>query len=65
MAVFTVRSAAPNIDLRRVHLARNIASQPEDILLNVLPETFPQTFIVGDEWRVEFTLVRRIGSNGR
>lgn len=64
MPTFIVRKAVPNNGIRQIHLSRDQGVQPEEIFANVLPETFPETFMEGDEWSVEFTLVRRLGSNG-
>jgi hypothetical protein len=64
MLTFIVRSSVPNNGIRRIHLSRNVGAQPEEIYINALPETLPETFEEGDEWSVEFTLIRRAGSNG-
>lgn len=64
MPTFIVRSTKPNNGIRQVHLSRQDDVQPEEIYLNVLPKTFPEAFEEGDLWNVEFTLIRRLGSNG-
>lgn len=64
MLVFVVRSAVPNNGIRKIHISRHIGSQPEEIYINVLPGTLPDEFMEGDEWSVEFKLIRRAGSNG-
>lgn len=55
----------PSVVVRRIHLVRDSGAQPEYLSLNVAPETYPQTFNEGDVWGVQFTLIRRRGSNGQ
>jgi hypothetical protein len=62
-AFWIVRNVEPVNGLIRVHLAFNEAQQ-EDILLNVVPERFPDAFMEGDARGALFPLLGRAGMNG-
>lgn len=64
MSTWTVRSVKPNNGLIQVHLTRDVVGQPEEILLNVTPETIIQTFKEGDLREALFPLIHRAGTNG-
>lgn len=65
-AQWTVQSADPDdAVVRRIHLVRDLDAQPETLFGNVMPKTYPQTFLEGDVWGVTFTLISRRGSNGQ
>lgn len=61
-----VQSADPtDAVIRRILFVRDTGAQPEILSLNVIPETYPQTFNEGDVLAVTFTLISRRGSNGQ
>ncbi len=64
MTEWICRSAHANDGIRRIHLQRE-TTQPEDLFMNVTPETTPEAFKEGDIWGVKFTLISRRGSNGQ
>jgi hypothetical protein len=64
-AHWTVRSVQPNNGLIKVHLTRDVHGQPEEILLNVIPDMSAQAFMEGDLRDAVFPLIARAGRNGK
>ncbi len=61
-----VQRADPiGVTMRRIHLARYSGAQPEQLFLNVMPETVRETLNEGDVCGVNLTLIRRRGLNGQ
>lgn len=61
---WTVRAVQPNNGLIKVHLSRDVNGQPEEIWMNVTPESVSEAFMEGDLRKADFPLYRRAGTNG-